>query len=51
MVDAGETPRKLAENATTGVPIGIDATMGILILKSKRWSNATLNSSMVRQGE
>jgi hypothetical protein len=32
-------------------PIRIDAMMGILILKTTSWSNATINLSMVRQGE
>jgi hypothetical protein len=38
-----KTSGKRAENATTGEPIGIDATMGISILKSTSWLNATIN--------
>ena len=49
--EGGEHGKRAKENATTGESIGIEATMGISIPKSSSWSNVTINSSMVREGE
>jgi hypothetical protein len=51
MVHEGEEHGKRTKNATTSESIGIEATMGIFIPKRSSWSNATINSFMVREGE
>ena len=50
MIHVGEEHGKQTKNATTGESIGIEATMGISILKSSSWSKATIHLSMVREG-